>query len=377
MKNADIIFGLVAYACGNDVPQLPERVDWRAVIDLATMQGVDVIAADGLQKLVNSDVSCPALEQLSAQEDLAMNWIGQGFVSEIRHSSYMKAVGTLVRTFADDGLETILLKGCSLNRYWPIPEHRPLGDVDFYLFRGSVVSNEAGRGDELLRRLGLNPVPGVKHSSSTMQGVPLENHSTFLNEDRDRTGECLNRAILESVADVAALGRTPVSDAAAPGPASAEAPATPAYRTLPPTANCLFLLRHLAKHFLSYESVIIRQVLDVALFLNGERGNIDLHSLKLTLRAVGMDRIADVFFCIAETVSGFSFSEFRCGDVDQKVVRKVLDEILRPKEQLPSNCCGVKRVARRARNFVAGLWKYSLVPDNVLSHLLHPSILSE
>lgn len=341
---------------------LPAKVDWKSVIGLAAAQGVDVIAADGVQKLVDEGVEWSALDDLSAQDEMAMNWLGQGFVYEIRDTAYRKAVEKMVGAFAADGLQTVILKGCSLSRYWPVPYHRPLGDIDFYVFRGEVAENAAAQADAVLSRgLGLAPAtPGEKHSVSHMGDMLLENHSTFLNEGRDRTGKCLNRAIYEAVADVAALGTDPLG-----------------FRTLPPTANCLFLLRHMTKHFLVYESVTLRQVLDLALFLNAERGAVDLKELRLTLRAVKMDRIADVFFSIAETVSGFSFREFFCSrrPVPQRTVARVMDDVLKPKEALPR--CGVRRVLRRARNFLSCLWKYSLVPDSVVCHMLHPSILDE
>lgn len=138
MKTKEAFLTLVRLGIGNPASKLTQRVDWPAIQELATKQGLYALVLDGVEKL-------PA-EQRPPQE-LLLEWIGevlQGY--EYRYDAYKQAIAEMAGFYNLHGFKMMVLKGyaCSLN--WPKPNHRPCGDIDIWQF------GEYQKADAMLRK---------------------------------------------------------------------------------------------------------------------------------------------------------------------------------------------------------------------------------
>lgn len=77
----------------------------------------------------------------------------------------------------------MLLKGYGLSKYWPIPNHRPTGDIDIYLMYLNSEGKEKSRpawecADKLMtEKFGiLVDNSHHHHSVFTYKGIMVENH---------------------------------------------------------------------------------------------------------------------------------------------------------------------------------------------------------
>lgn len=351
----EILFDLIrlSLGTGDSSFEIPYDINWDELAECVKEQGVAALAFDGFQKYYESHPNAGMKIDEIKYENLKYEWFSYVMLSESECAANKKLVHKLLKSLKDAGLEITLMKGFSLSKYWPNPSMRPPGDLD-------IVCDNPDAGDELMRskfNLDVRYSHGAKHSHALFRGMYIENHRTYLDEKNDRVGEKTN-AMLDKLIRHDGLARN----------------AEFSCYELPPVANYVFMLRHLSKHFLTDESVCLRQLLDFVLFIREERNNMDISRLKDCLNTLDMNLVNDVFLSVAQKVSGFSFPEFLTGSpVSDADVDAVLSDILRRKKQLPENRLLAAPI--RLRNMLALRWKYRYVPDRFVERLLHPSIL--
>lgn len=157
--------------------------DWKQCYRLACAQGVMALAWDGLCKLPS--VLQPPLS-------VKLSWATGVEAYEKRYHRYCKIVDELTRFYAGHGIATVQLKGVGLSTLYPVPAHREGGDIDIYTYAAdrTVLSDaEANRlADDLMRQQGIevDAEHTPKHSLFYWEGIPVENHKTFLNVERYR-----------------------------------------------------------------------------------------------------------------------------------------------------------------------------------------------
>ena len=101
-------------------------VDWDAFKALAERQGLSAIVADGIE--------CLPMES-RPPKTLMLQLIGEVLQDyEYRHKLYLRAIAELAGFYNSHGIRMMVLKGSGLNLNYPIPKHRPTGDMDIYLF---------------------------------------------------------------------------------------------------------------------------------------------------------------------------------------------------------------------------------------------------
>ena len=155
--------------------------DWSSCFRIAKVQGVAALAWDGLKKLPTTFY--PPLE-------LKLKWGMAVRNCEKKHRRYCQTIHELSAFYASHDIATLQLKGVGFSSYYPVPEHREGGDIDIFTFstdKAKMTDVEAnGLADELMRKQGIDVdlTKTVKHSNYIYQGVPIENHKTFLNVDR-------------------------------------------------------------------------------------------------------------------------------------------------------------------------------------------------
>lgn len=233
----------------------------KAVYQLSMEQGFPSIVYDGLQKVF-------AQGNYTIEEDLNCEWFGTCLGAEMSYAAQENTLSYLACFYRYYGMEMMLLKGFGLCPLYPLPNHRPLGDIDIWLF------GDLEKGDRLLEeKLGI-PVEKDKehHTVFTVNGIMVENHYEFLNLKSHRTNRLFHDALER-------LGRE--------NPERVQVGRGELY--LPsPTFNAIFLFRHLAQHYMG-GGINFRQLADWVLFLKRDAAKVDWPELTELVKKSGCE----------------------------------------------------------------------------------------
>ena len=353
MDRIDHIFlQLVALGLGNEVPFDPDLkgIDWQAVIDRAGRCGLDAVAFDGLSALYQLRPELTdALDE--ALGDLKFDWLSLSLQAEQDYDAYERTLGRLVTLYNEAGFPVMVLKGYGLSLSYPVPRHRPTGDIDIYLF---------GRWKEadrmLSERTGIR-IDTSKHHHSTFSfgGRLVENHFDLLNIYARPSNRRLEPLLKELAA------RTPAEWVVGGA------------RILLPCAdfNALFLLRHAAGHFASVD-ISLRHVLDWLLFVRAHGSEVDWPWLYGVLERENTARFANSLNAIGVRYLGFDPSLFPAVENDSELVDRILGEILHPAYTDKEDGTLWKSLRVKPARWWANRWKYRLVfADSLPAAFLH------
>ncbi|MDE6513432.1 MAG: nucleotidyltransferase family protein, partial [Muribaculaceae bacterium] len=153
---------------GIPVPEseLPESIDWKAVLALAQQHAV-------VGTIINSVQFLPDSLRPSASTSAKMNKFALGLIQT--NMVLDRTAARLVAFLEQRGIRGVLLKGQGVARYYPMPQIRQTGDIDFYVGR-----EQYRRAVEVCReQLASNKAECEEmevHFSFDMGGVEIELH---------------------------------------------------------------------------------------------------------------------------------------------------------------------------------------------------------
>ena len=129
-RAAERLFALVRATLRNrmDDASLFEGTDaaqWREIYDLSSVQGVLAQAWDGMQLLP---------EAMRPPRALRLQWAVNVERIEKVYRRQERAIARLAAFYREHAIPMMLLKGYGLSLFYPVPEHRPCGDIDIWLF---------------------------------------------------------------------------------------------------------------------------------------------------------------------------------------------------------------------------------------------------
>ncbi len=262
---------------------------WKEIWELAMCQGVDAIVFDGVQKIYQLHKK----DLVAIQESLSewLDWLMEGtdsmtyFVQQ--NVKQKDVISRLSEIWGEQGILMMVFKGQANAALYPIPGHRPTGDIDCYLF------GEAEKGDRILQDLGAEvSFNWYRHSKITFDGETIENHRVF---GHTRGSKKLTAMEKELIAMLSPLAMAPIAGCG---------------RALMPPAqfNACFLTYHALRHFLA-EGLRIRQILDWAVFLQREQDHVDWPAFNDFCRRYGLDRFAAVMNYMAVKDLGVSVAQ--------------------------------------------------------------------
>lgn len=143
-NSRDILFKLVRLAMGWERDfTLPEDVNWSEVLDMAYEQGLSGIIIDGHENLTHKSPEIRRGLSLPENKLLLLQAIGQVPIIETTYNQHLNALKELGNVLQRAGVPFLLMKGFSCGQYYPVPKHRPCGDIDIYTGSCFEKSNEA------------------------------------------------------------------------------------------------------------------------------------------------------------------------------------------------------------------------------------------
>lgn len=345
-----ILLQLLSSSLGNEnkLSCSVENIDWHSIYLESRRQGVSSIVLDSFNNL--SPSSRP-------DSKLLLEWLGTTISNEQLFLSYIDNISRLTAIANSLGMKMLLLKGygCSLN--YPVPNHRPCGDIDIYLLDDNWHhSEELSRHleDYLFHEYGVRVCnKNGHHSQFNFGGFLVENHSFILDIDAHKSSEYIEE-LLEGII-TEGISETTIEGRAFYFPSS--------------RFNSIHLLRHMANDFATVKTTL-RQVLDWSTFVASNL--IDWSFVRDIALKTNMNRFLDVINGICVDYLGYSEDMFSIENHDEKLEDKVLDDILLYKVAvdhpgfnasfLQKLRYGLSKTSRMWKN----RWKYKIVYDESL-----------
>ena len=353
METIEAFLTLVRLGIGNPASKLPQRVNWPAIQELATNQGLYAIVLDGVEKL-------PA-EQRPPQE-LLLEWIGevlQGY--EYRYDAYKQTIAEMAGFYNSHGLKMMVLKGyaCSLN--WPKPNHRPCGDIDIWQF------GKLREADEFLNKeKGIKVDDSLHHHTCFYWGeFMVENHYDFVNVHTRQSNAELEKVFKRLGDDDKYYAELFGERVCLPSP----------------NLHALFLIKHTVSHFAS-SNINLRQVLDWAFFVANHHSEVDWEWLLELLRKYHMSEFFKTINAICVDDLGFESKILPCVQFIPRLKDKVLSDIIAPAYVTAEPRYLFPRLWYKYRRWQGNAWKqklcykenrWNLFLKGLWSHLLKPT----
>lgn len=239
--------------------------DWQKLYIISARQGVLAIVFDALES-VKSNIP----KSLKIQWALGVEQIEKRYFKQERLANEISDI------FFQHRINTIVLKGLAISRYYPIPQHRECGDFDCFLFERFADGNKIA--EELGAEVRFND---YKHSHITYKGLMIENHKYCTPIRGCRINKEFER-YLQSQLTSTQFEYLKDSSMISPSP----------------TFNALFLARHSLTHFL-FEGINVRHILDWACLLKHEQDNIKWEKFYSWCDAMNMTRLVNLMNSVA------------------------------------------------------------------------------
>lgn len=356
---------------------LPDALEWSTLFGLSVKQCVPSVVLDGLNKSLVS----AALPGKGVGKTDKLKWLGMLLNMERQYAIHESVVAALAAVYQSAGYRMMLLKGYGLSKYWPIPNHRPTGDIDIYLMYMDSCGKDKCQPAWKRADLMMKEKFGVEidnshhhHSVFTYKGIMVENHYDFINVHSHRSNQWIEN-------EFKTLALTGSEEYAFDNGAKLLFPS--------PLLNCLFVARHNACHFAA-EHLNLRQLLDWALFVEKRNEDMDWDYFWSTAKKMGMEKFVLCMAFIAIEQLSFEKSIFHIPDeymdfqkCEHDLIDKVFDDILHPTDE-GNDGKGLVYVVRRFKLWKRNLWKHRIVySDSVVStfyaqiksHLMKPTTI--
>lgn len=318
--------------------------EWMELYQCACAQGLAAMFFDGVDKLQMKSGACRRLLSNEGVQTVIggeTRWLGQ-----------MQVALELSAEFEKHGLKMLLLKGLGLSLCYPIPKHRESGDIDIYLFgdyeKGNRIAEEklGGKVEHFSK----------KEDHIVIGGFSIDNHKDFL-----WTASKNNREIdhhLKSILKVDELPKLLDTD------------------ILLPTIefNFLFLIVHSFSHFMR-EGMSLRQVTDIACFLEKNEEKLDWQGCIETLQRFRLKRFADGVIAFIERYFGLTFSY--TPSVETVLLERMKDDIMRQSHAVVYHKTRLTSKLYIARNACKSRWRYDAFYEGGFSRYIIDAVKSQ
>lgn len=316
------------------------RTDWNEIVRFSIRQGVAALVYDGLQEMAGQD-RLP--EACRPPKPLMMQLFTHTLQVEKHCRGQRKSIAGMAAFYRKHHIRMMILKGYSAGLNYPVPQHRPCGDIDIYLY------GKQHEADRLMEQeLNIKVDAGHHHHTVfTFGGVMVENHYDFFNIYAHRSNRELEQILVQLVEKQ-------------PG-VSVDVDGETVYT---PSADvfALFHIRHAAQHFAA-EHIALRHLADWALFVRNHTGEISWPWLEKIVCEQNMHRFFYAINVISAEVFGIDASCFPEGQRDVKLEERIFNEILNPEfsEYVHDGLPFFKRMSGKLRRWMANRWKSKLV----------------
>lgn len=331
--------------CPETEISVPYGINWMDLLDVAMEQKAHAIAFDGIQGLPKDQLP---------ETDYFAHWIGQTNRIETQYEIHKKVTVELATFYRSHGILMLLMKGYGLSYNYPIPNHRPTGDIDIYLLDITTKNSAFEQGNTLIEEENGMKVEQEyhKHSHYVYRGISVENHAKFIDDIYHKSNIAFE-SLLEKLIDEDVKNHrlSTIGDAI----------------YLPSaTWNALFLLRHAGEHFAT-EKITLRHILDLGTFFMKHSSEIDWDYVLKVYEHEDMKLFYDAIATICVRDLGIDSQCLHGYCHNEELADKILADIFAPNEELPMSSEGINRMGKfrygikKTARWWRNRWKYQMV----------------
>lgn len=363
MKKQQVFFlNIVRSGIGHTISPLSFEPDWNVIKSLASQQGLIAIVLDGLNNLYQKREIL--VHDVIKQQEL-LTWMGEVYICENQYLNYKSQISNLAKFFNDNGFRMMILKGYGLSLNYPKPFHRPVGDIDIWLFgdykRADII---------LLDKYGIKVKKNEPHHTIfEWNGYVVENHYDFLIAQTIKTNTRIEPILKKMATDDTHTIEINGEKVCLPSP----------------NFNALFLLRHMLMHFVAI-GINLRQILDWAFFVEKHTKKVDWKWLNGILEEFHMKEFFNIINAICVDDLGFNKEIFPSIQFLPELKERVLGDILAPEyDWMDAHRLNlIPRMLFKFRRWKSGAWKRKLCYKEsdletflwgIRSHLLKPATI--
>ena len=327
------------------------KTNWGKLFCISVSQGVNAIAADGLQLLLENPSNKELLKSLDAAplKLKKMQWLGYSLTIERIYEQHKHVMSELAAFYRTHGIKMLVAKGYGLSLNYPVPNHRPLGDIDIWLF------GEQKRGDNALSERGVKIDYGHHHHTIfNYKGVTIENYSDFLCVPGHRKNASYER-ILKRLAYEESV-RYEINGEEIYYPSA--------------NFNALFILKHSATHFASTE-MSLRQLLDWGTFVLKHSKDVDWDFVIKIAKQYNLYHFMSCQNALCIDYLGFPLDVFPAFERNKELETRVLNDILSPEFNKKAPEGFLKGLLFKYERWRANVWKHKITfPESLTETLL-------
>lgn len=316
--------------------------DWGELYRLAKRQGVTAVVFEKIKALPR---------EVAPPKALVMKWMSHALSIEKQTQSIYQRCADFAQLMHEHGLQTLVLKGVAASQYYPNPWHREFGDLDCFLYRvadGKVMWDGCyEEGNCIAEQAGYEVKRGhYKHSHINYEGLEIENHQFSLAIKDGKDTKALERHLRQLVEKQG--GGCVIGDSMMCSPSA--------------DFNALFLTAHAMSHFL-YESIKVRHVMDWALFLKREQGNVDWDSFWHWCDKMHYTRFVQClnYICVHQLglqIHAFTVEE---SEATKCLATRILQDILEGDSLYTKGYKGFRFRIALAASYFKSMWKFHRV----------------
>lgn len=270
--NQQFFFALVRAGLWGDQRSVQEfnvqefkDVDWERVYQLAQEQSVQGLVLQGIEELRAKNI------EMNVPKVLLLQWIGEVQMIEQQNLLMNKFVAKLIDKLRENEIYSILVKGQGIAQCYDSPLWRISGDVDLLLSDGNY---------KKAKKILIPLANSVEQEFTHIKHVGMTMEKDFVVELHGTLHTCLSRRI-DRIIDQTQR------DVFYGGNVRSWLNGNTAVFLPSPDNDVVFLFTHILQHFY-FEGIGLRQICDWCRLLWTYRSELDMRSLELRLRKMGL-----------------------------------------------------------------------------------------
>lgn len=333
------------------------NIDWNEIFKLSVRQGVNAIVIDGLQNLMKHSQYKGLLESTkdTSFKLQKMQWLASSLAIEQNYERHVQVMAELANFYKSQGIKMLVAKGYGLSLNYPVPNHRPLGDIDIWLF------GDQKKGDAALereRRIRID-YGHHHHTIFNYKGITVENYSDFLCVPGHRKNVGYEKLLKRLAYEESIKSHINGEEVYFPSA----------------NFNALFILKHSATHFASTE-MNLRQLLDWGTFVYKHGKEVDWNMVKDVAKEYNLYRFMNCQNALCVDYLGFPANAFPVLERDKTLETRVINDILNPEfnEKAPNGF--LKGLLFKYERWKANSWKHKITFPESLTETLLTQILA-
>lgn len=278
---------LIAHAVFGEKVNNAEEIDWQAVF--AEMMAHTIICLPG-------DI----LKYYNIPSALLSLWKQRILAAYYRFSQIKYGQKALSKLLEHNNIRFVIVKGLAAAQYYPVPEYRMLGDVDFI-----VHPDDFAKAEKLIYENGYTKInDNGRHIELQKDNILFEMHRYF-----SKTGqEDLDNIIIQEMSNAKCCEVGGVL-----------------FPCLPDQVNGLVILQHIRQHFVRNGGLGLRQIIDWMVFADKCLDNDYWPKFKRLADRAGLTQLAITTTRMCQKYLGLSNRITWCLDTDSSTCEEMLE----------------------------------------------------